>query len=444
MRARWFWLAVLVLPAAGGDADRQIDWVGDWDKAFQQARESDRPVMVCINSKDLETANEKTAKRIYRDPEFVAFSRKFVMIVISTITHRPSGTCPRFGKVACTEHLACYKDLASRHGERLATAFAAGGEMITPQHVWLRPDGTLLRRKEYWLDKNELLTRMRRVLAEVATKPEPGGDAPAETLPDRDKPLDDKDRAELERVATADKEARRAALGNLLVTEKIAVHAALVDQLQNAKREDVRCDICRALGRARILDARPYVEACLADRSELVRSFAAVGLEELSQAASVPALIKRARSERDTQARKNMYRALGACGGPVADKDAARFLLKAVRGDKQNSNRKHAAYSLRHYRTDDGKKLVVRKLERAALGAKDRMVRGGIVYTLAHVGDVKTTMPVFQKILDKLHDPMSQTFVRLAKRQLRGEPTEFGRSARFLLWEDLGDPARQG
>ena len=174
-----------------------------------------------------------------------------------------------------------------------------------------------------------------------------------------------------------------------------------------------------------------------------MRSFAAVGLEELAQLDSVPELIKRARSERDTQARKNMYRALGACGGPSADKDAAKVLLKAVRSDKQNSNRKHAAYSLRHFRTDEGKKLVVRKLERAALGAKDRGVRGGIVYTLAHIGNVKTTMPVFDKILDKLHDPIGQTFLRLAKRQLRGEPTDFGRSARFLLWEDREDPARR-
>jgi hypothetical protein len=443
MRARWLCFVCLVLPAAGGDADRQIDWVGDWDRAFQQARESDRPVMVCINSKDRETANEKTAKRIYHDPEFVALSRKFVMMVISTITHRPSGPCPRFGKVTCAEHLTCYKELASRHGEQLATAFAAGGEMITPQHVWLRPNGTLLRRKEYWLDKGELLTRMRRVLAEVEKKSEPEGDTPAETLPDKDKPLDAKDRAELERIATADKEARRAALGNLLATEKTAVHAALVDQLQNAKREDIRCDICRGLGRARILDARPYLEACLADKSELVRSFAAVGLEEMANALSVPALIKRAKSERDTQARKNMYRALGACGGPAADKDAAKFLLKAVRDDKQNSNRKHAAYALHHYRSEDGKKLVVRKLERTALSTKDRMVRGGIVYTLAGIGNVKTTMPIFRKILDKLHDPTGQTFMRLAMRRLRGEPGGFGRSSRFLFWEDLGDPARE-
>lgn len=441
MRARWFRLGllVLVLPVTAEDEARQIDWVGDWDAAFRQARESERPVMVCINSKDLETANEKTARRIYRDPEFVERSRDFVMIVISTITHRTSGPCPRFGKITCAQHLACYKELAARHGEQLVTAFAAGGEMITPQHVWLKPDGTLVRRKEYWLEKSELLERMRKVLDDFASKPKEE-DTPADA---QDAPLTDREQAELHRVDTADREARRAALGNLLATEKNAAYAALVERLQTSKRVDVRCDICRALGRALVLDARPYLEACLADKSELVRSFAAVGLEELAQLESVPELIKRAKSEKDTQARKNMYRALGACGGPPADKDAARALLKAVRGDKQNSNRKHAAYSLRHFKTEEGKQLVVRKLERAALGAKDPGVRGGLVYTLAHIGDVKTTMPVFDKILDKLHDPRGQTFLRLAKRKLRGEPTDFGRSVWFLLWEDREDPARR-
>jgi HEAT repeat protein len=441
MRARWFLLVLLGLPAAAGDPERQVDWVGDWEAAFRQAKETGRPVMVCINSKDLETANEKTARRIYRDPEFVALSRKFVMIVISTIIHKTEGECPRFGKVTCRQHLVCYKELAARHGEQLATAFAAGGEMITPQHVWLRPDGTLMRRKEYWLEKKELLKRMRKVLDDVAKEPEADEEAPAD---DKDAPLNDKDKAELERLAMGDKETRRAALGNLLVNEKTAVYAALVEVLQNSKREDVKCDICRAFGRARILDTRPYVEASLVDKSELVRSFAAVSLEEMAQVASVPELIKRAKSEKDVTARKNMYRALGACGGPAADKDAAKALLKAVRSDKQTSIRKHAAYALRHFTTDEGKKLVVRKLERAALSEKDRGVRAAIVFSLAYIGNVKTTMPVFKRVLAKLKDPVSQGFMRQAMNQLEGQATEFGRAARWIVWEDNADPARRG
>ncbi len=191
------------------------------------------------------------------------------------------------------------------------------------------------------------------------------------------------------------------------------------------------------------MEARVFIEEQLKDREALVRSFAAVALEELAQPESIPVLIKKAKRERDTQARKNMYRALGACAGPVADKDAAKGLLKAVGGDKQNTNRKYAALALIRYRSDEAKKLVVKKLEKAALKVKDRTVRGGIVYTLAHIGDEKTTIPVFKKILEKLHDDYAKNFMRIAIRRVRGESGDFGRSAYFLFWEDRADPARQ-
>ena len=43
------------LVAAAGE--HQIDWVADFDKAFELAKERKCPVMVCINSKDREKAS---------------------------------------------------------------------------------------------------------------------------------------------------------------------------------------------------------------------------------------------------------------------------------------------------------------------------------------------------------------------------------------------------
>ncbi|MHC4547309.1 MAG: HEAT repeat domain-containing protein [Planctomycetota bacterium] len=436
-------LLTILLPVAGEEAATRVDWVGVWSDAFRLAREAERPVMVCINSKDGETANDTTAKEIYHDPEFVALSRKFVMVVISTITHWPKGECPRFKKVTCQQHLDCWKELRSAYGEQLATAFAPGGEMITPQHVWFAPDGTLLRRKEYFLDQAALLERMRRVLDEVAGKKAKEEEGVAEVAKEpKDAPLSDQDRAELQRIEKGDREARRAALANLLATEKIAAHGALVALLQSAKSTDVRCDVCRALGLALVRDARFYLEECLQDKSELVRSFAAVALEHLAQPESIAPLAKRARRERDSQARKNMYRALGACGGPSADKAAAKALFKALHGDKQNWVRKHAALSLRHYK-GEAAKLVLKQLEQTALRVKDRTVRGGIIYTLAFIGNEKTTVPVLRKILDKLHEDYSKSFVRTAIRLVRGQGGDFGRAGWWIFAEDRDDPARQ-
>jgi HEAT repeat protein len=434
---------LLLALAAAADEERQVDWVADWDKAFALAKETNRPVMVCINSKDGEKASDATAKEIYRDPEFVALSRSFVMVVVSTLSHSTVGPCSRFGRVACADHLACWKALASAHGDKMATAFAQG-EMITPQHVWFAPDGTLFRRKEYWIDKAELLERMRRAL-EDASKPKeevgPGEEAPAGTPP-AETPLSASERADLARAEGPDREARRAALGNLLSTEKPQVRAAIIELLSRVADPAVKCDAMRSLGLAQVADARPIIEEQLEHKDALVRSFAAVALEHLARVESVPALLKRAKSEREAVARKNACRALGACGGPAADETAAAALLKLVSNDKQAMIRKHAALALRAYASEKAKALVGPKLEQAAQKTKDRNVRGGIVYTLAYVGKRETTEPIFKQLLEDAHDEYAKAFLREALKIVRGESGDFGRAAWFLFWEDREDPAR--
>jgi hypothetical protein len=345
--------------------ERQIVWVADWEAAFQQAKAENKPVMVCINSLDREIANRRAATETYRDPAFVKATREFVMIVVSTEHHVSQGTCPRFGKIACVDHQECYKDLKAKHGETFY-AKAVQGDMISPQHAWFRPDGTLLRRKEYELTKSELLKRMRATLKEVTGK-EPAATPEDEGGDDRHKPLDDKDKAELGRVKTPGKgeaqvEGRRAALANLMATEKLAARSALVEMLPNAKPE-VKCDILRALGEAQATEALEAIYERLAkDKDETVRSFAAVAVEAMGQAESIPVLIKRAKKERDTRARKNVYRALGVCGGGAKDKDAAKALLKAINADKQEVVRKAAAFACANYRGEEASRLVLKKL----------------------------------------------------------------------------------
>ena len=180
----------------------------------------------------------------------------------------------------------------------------------------------------------------------------------------------------------------------------------------------------------------------LNDKDELVRSFAAVALEALAQAASVEPLLKRAKKERDRYARKNMYRALGVCGGGAADKNAAKALLKAATGDKQQMVRKHASLSLKSFRSEKAKKLVKKKLESKAGKEKDRYVRGAMVYALTYCGDPKTTEPVFKKILEKVNNEMSKGYMRHAIRVLNKRDS-WGRWAYYLYEEDRDDPARE-
>jgi len=111
--------------------------------------------------------------------------------------------------------------------------------------------------------------------------------------------------------------------------------------------------------------------------------------------------------------------------------------------DRQNVIRKHAALSMRPF-GGKGASLVVPNLEKAAINAKDPEVRGGIVYTLASIGNLETTLPIFEKLLAKTNVDYVKRFLRAAIRVLGKEGGDFGRSGRFLFREDRDDPAREG
>ena len=160
----------------------------------------------------------------------------------------------------------------------------------------------------------------------------------------------------------------------------------------------------------------------------------------MASADAVAALVKRAKTEDDTTVRKNLYRALGACGGPAANKTAAKALLKAVADDKQKMVCKHAALALRHYE-GTGSRIVRKKLEHLAMRVKDQDVRHAIAYALAYVGNQKTTVRVLEKMLEKTHEEWRQKFVQGAIRKLQGEEGPF--SASWLFWDDRDDPARK-
>jgi len=405
---------------------------------FEQAARDNKPVMVCINSKDGESANERAAKSTYRDAEFVAATHDFVMVIVSLHKHLGPGKCRRFGGVPCTTHIDFYKALRADHIEKFSKA-GSGGEMISPQHAFFRPDGSLLRRKEYELTKAELLKMMREVrqdLASEAGMPPPDEDGPLGV----DAPLTPREEAELERVKTADRTGRRAALANLLSTEKIAAHQALLFIAEDTS-DEILCDIMRAFGRAQIVKAREFIEAQIKNKNELVRSFAYVALEELKLVESIEILMKRAKKERNAIARKNAYRALGECASGTPHKKAAKVLLGGLK-DKQKSVAKHAALSMRHHMGESGK-LVLRKLEKALDREKTPGIRGGLIYTLAHIGNRETTLPIMEKILEGLNIDYQKRFVRTAIKKLEGKGGDFGRSAWFLFSEDREDPARK-
>jgi HEAT repeat protein len=413
----------------------QVEWMGNWDEAFALARKTGRPVMVCINSKDGEQANERAAKATYRDPWFVPLSGRFVMIVVSTRKHGGVVGCPRFGKVTCDQHLACWKKLREHHGKEFLLP-GTTDEMISPQHAWFAPDGRLLHRKEYELSRDDLLRRMRSVLAELGQQT-----GPEEKRRTSSAPMDDADRAQLERLRTGNAKTRWAALGTLLAAEKVDVHAALLKLLKSSRDVALRCDILRAFGHARVHDARPAIEARLGDEEELIRSFAAVALEGIGDPASIRVLNRRSQTERKPVVRKNLCRAMGACGGPSGSKPAAKALLRAMDKDPHQIVRKHAALALALYATGPGAKAILKRLEQTAARTKDREVRSALVYTLAQIGNEKSTVRVLRGVLDDMKADWEQSFVKGAIAKLEGRQAPFYPG--WLFSDDRSDPARK-
>ena len=420
-------LMLLILTGITLAADKkQVEWVVSLEKAFQQARDKGRPVMVCINAKEGESANERAARQIYKDSSFVKLSREFVMVVISVKDHGSGNPCARFGHVTCGDHTHAYIELKQRYRKQFVIP-GTDGEMISPQHAWFEPNGTLLLRREYELTKGELMKRMLLVLKEA-------GRTAAATTPA------DKRRLLLERARSVHEGLRRAALDNLLAHREAGVVAELLKRTPNA-RPDVLCDLLRAFGRARVLEARVPAEGALTHEEPRVRSFAAVALERLAQEASLPLLLKRAKAERDATARKNVYRALGACGGVAGDKKAAQRLSKGMK-DRDRVVAKHAVLAMAHYR--DGAATALRKrLEKAAANKKTTafMMRA-VAYSLGHVGNDSTSVKALRKALDRVRDRGLRKQIRTSMDVLTGRIDGHGELPDAIFWEDRDDDAR--
>lgn len=134
-------LAVLLAAANTATAQKQpqIAWLPDLAQAEQLALETGRPLLLAVNM-DGESACERIVREKYRDPTFVALTRRAVCVVSSVFRHTPRDVdeegrpipCPRLGRVTCGEHLALEPLLYDKY---------LGGDRIAPRHALIVPGG---------------------------------------------------------------------------------------------------------------------------------------------------------------------------------------------------------------------------------------------------------------------------------------------------------------
>src|SRR5262245_45249653 len=110
-----------------------------WGDAVTVARETGKPILVCINM-DGEPASEHYAGIHYRTPETAKLFEQYVCVIASVYRHTPRDhdeqgnriLCPRFGSVTCGEHIAIEPILYERFMD---------GRRIAPRDIMVELDG---------------------------------------------------------------------------------------------------------------------------------------------------------------------------------------------------------------------------------------------------------------------------------------------------------------
>ena len=119
---------------------RQILWQRSLDDALALAKATGMPLFIAVNM-DGESASDRIVHENYRDPAFVALTRRCVCLGASVFRHNARDhddqgrriICPRFGEITCGEHVALEPLVFDK--------WLADGERVAPRHALIQPDG---------------------------------------------------------------------------------------------------------------------------------------------------------------------------------------------------------------------------------------------------------------------------------------------------------------
>ncbi len=164
-----------------------IQWQRTYEDALAVAKETGKPILVCINM-DGEIASEHYAGIRYRQPEIAALYAPYVTVIASVYRHTPRDydeqghriLCPRFGSVTCGEHIAIEPGLFDKFLD---------GQRVAPRHIGVELDQKEMYDVFYAFDTDTIFNALR---DGIANRP-----PPATTIVRGDRPL-------TERVASRD------------------------------------------------------------------------------------------------------------------------------------------------------------------------------------------------------------------------------------------------
>lgn len=152
-----------ILAPGGSFAQGQpqdIAWARDLNATLARARAENRPILIAINALDTERGNQVQRSETYRNEALVAVSRPMLCLIANPNDHDRGGTCVRYGSTDCKTH----RDVLTYALRR----WSRQGDIISPQHMILAPDGTLLWRQEYLIASEPLKRQCEKALVKTA------------------------------------------------------------------------------------------------------------------------------------------------------------------------------------------------------------------------------------------------------------------------------------
>ena len=349
--------------ALGPPAKDQIDWMRTFDAAFAEAERRGVPVMIAFNM-DNEWANDLIASDYYRDPQIIERSRQMVCLIASVFDHggrevagQGRHDCDRFGRVTCSEHRDV--DIAVRE------KYLRSKKVIAPQHIFCSPEGELLIRREWHLEKADLMKLMDRSIAAVKRRSTGGAELTLEVLLDRYK-------------KAPDAAARDWILSDAMFSGNDQLAKRFLDTLLRSasSSEDDMIVLMDALRYAGHPAGVPTALAGLAHAADDVRSHAAVALEVIASSEATGDLLKRLPAEPSERVRKNLLRALGACANEE-NRIAKVLMARARKGG--TLERANALIALSGFPEN---KRVATLLEKTLTEGDNGQIRGSAAWSL--------------------------------------------------------------
>ena len=431
----------------------EIAWKATVDEAFEAGKKENKPIFVAINAAKVdgghpEPAGKELREHVYVDPTVVARSQSFVCVLL-----RPDGSSADFAV--------------------LRQRFSIDGQIVSPQHIFAYPDGTLIDRREYWSYRagqesvDALLSLMDKALAANRMKaglpPEPpaptapagpgGAPPPAPGSGEPGKPTDPSAPAPQDpraawinallakvRAGSADAPARDAAIHELVKGDQKGdcIEALCTVLLELKKDPDSQIAILKALGKPGLEIVVNAVASLLDDKHDEVRSNAAVTLEYVGSAQAIDALTKRLSRDKEEVPWSNACRALGRCG--AKQEPVRKALLREMTSAKSARMFVGPVIGLAYFEKDAE---VARALEKSIKKEGDYVKRGYMLWCLSEVGDPKSADFVKKEVMANEKDARALAFQRAIYNLLAGSDDGTARGTidggmGFISWSVAG------